>query len=232
MQQNAPQGTSLASSVEGALLYQLPKQEDNKILVDFFERFEGVRGIPPGVSPLPKWRGEVMAPRSIGNLLSHRVLLQRAKAENWQSVLIFEDDALIDPEANAIFDTVVKELPSDWDILYLGGNHSLWKLKAARKLVPVDPRLPIIDRTNRTERVIGLYRVTDMRTTHAIGVSASAYNRLLHALDPDFCDGPIDVNYVRLQPEMQAFVVRPHLAWQANEHYRDATDVENVTRFG
>jgi len=40
---NAPPGTSLASAVEGMLLYQLPKQDDSTTLVNFFQNLEGMK---------------------------------------------------------------------------------------------------------------------------------------------------------------------------------------------
>ena len=71
----------------------------------------------------------------MGCLLSHRAVLSKMIKSGHSSALVLEDDVqfLGDPHVQVY--NVFKNLPSDWDILYLGGNHvrplvksgSIWK---------------------------------------------------------------------------------------------------------
>jgi len=90
-----------------------------------FERFEAIPGVLCGTTKIPLRDGVPLSAGHVGCLLSHRAIIQRAKAGGWPSVLIFEDDAVFHPDANGIFDAVVAEIPAKWDMLYLGGHHRL-----------------------------------------------------------------------------------------------------------
>jgi GR25 family glycosyltransferase involved in LPS biosynthesis len=63
---------------------------------------------------------------TIGCFLSHRNLLEYLSHSNTLGTLILEDDAEIPPDLFQKLDIIVKELPGDWDILFLdkGGNKS------------------------------------------------------------------------------------------------------------
>jgi glycosyl transferase, family 25 len=53
---------------------------------------------------------------SIGHLMMYEYIV----AKGFQRTLIFEDDAVPLPEHLDRFPVIVKELPADWDVLYLG----------------------------------------------------------------------------------------------------------------
>jgi len=60
-----------------------------------------------------------------GCSLSHFEICKIAKKENLKNYLVLEDDFEINLDKNSLFDNLdksIKELPEDWDILYLGGN--------------------------------------------------------------------------------------------------------------
>jgi|GEM_PF-3661508 len=59
---------------------------------------------------------------ALGCLRSHRIALEYAKAKGWEMVLIFEDDAQPVEGFNEKLEEVMKELPEDWDMLWLGGK--------------------------------------------------------------------------------------------------------------
>lgn len=198
-----------------------------------FERFEAIPGACWGATKIPLRNGVPLSAGQLGCILSHRAIIQRARAAGWPSVLIFEDDAVFHPEANCIFDAVAAEIPAEWDMLYLGGHH---RLRGDARLVPVDPSRPVIDRHNRTEAIVGLYRTTGTKTTHAYGVSAAAYDLILDTIDIDGADAPVDVMISRLHPHIRAFSVRPHIAWQprnfSSTEQRIIGNRENNTRWG
>src|SRR3954467_15392248 len=58
-----------------------------------------------------------------GCLLSHVHVVRNARDAAASSVLIFEDDAVFDPQFKEKFASFVQELPSDWDMLYFGALH-------------------------------------------------------------------------------------------------------------
>jgi len=58
-----------------------------------------------------------------GCMASHVNIWKMAKENNWKNVLIIEDDCDFIPELQNIFNERIKQVPSDWDLLYLGGIH-------------------------------------------------------------------------------------------------------------
>lgn len=61
---------------------------------------------------------------NMGCTSSHRALYEIIAYNNWNRVLIFEDDAAIctdDPQAK--FQQMIGAVPENWDMLYLGGHY-------------------------------------------------------------------------------------------------------------
>jgi glycosyl transferase family 25 len=56
----------------------------------------------------------------IGCSLSHRMVYQDVLKNHYQRVLILEDDVVIDKKNISLFETIAAELPSDWQLWYLG----------------------------------------------------------------------------------------------------------------
>lgn len=93
-------------------------------------------GIDPesGVTILPAWNGrELHPPKSWkgtrgawGCVQSHIRALRLAVKNNWESVLILEDDAIFCRNAAVRLQTLFAALPKDWRLLYLGGYHQNW----------------------------------------------------------------------------------------------------------
>jgi glycosyl transferase, family 25 len=52
--------------------------------------------------------------------LSHRNIYQAMIDNNWQHVLVFEDDVVPDENNISMLPEIVKELPADWELFYLG----------------------------------------------------------------------------------------------------------------
>ena len=68
-----------------------------------------------------------------GCFLSHKSLLKRR-----ETMLVFEDDCLLNPNWENLLVDAMSELPEDWDMLYLGG----WKTQVS----PYSEHLQIADR--------------------------------------------------------------------------------------
>ncbi len=53
----------------------------------------------------------------VGCALSHWSIMTKAQKEKWDYIVIFEDDVVLSPFADKLLE---RDLPNDWDMLYLG----------------------------------------------------------------------------------------------------------------
>lgn len=106
----------------------------------------------------------------IGCALSHRRVIEQARRQGWNSVLVFEDDVLFLQGTIWLLRRAMAELNRQpWTICYLGG-------------IDWGRTFPRLDGCTHLERV---HHVT---TTHALAYHHSIYDRLLTDL-PDTVDG-------------------------------------------
>ena len=134
-----------------------------------------------------------------GCLLSHVAVVQEALAAGSRSVLIFEDDAVFDPEFNTKFASFMKETPADWDLLYFGALH---------KDEPV----------KMTEHV---YRITKANSTYAYALKRTVFEDFV-ALNRR-AEQVLDMNAYALQERFNCYCFLPNLAWVQIEY----SDVQN-----
>jgi glycosyl transferase, family 25 len=64
--------------------------------------------------------GKPMQEGQIGCSWSHAEVYKDVIAKNYQSVLILEDDVVIDEQAAKLFPQIINELPKDWELVYFG----------------------------------------------------------------------------------------------------------------
>lgn len=121
-----------------------------------------------------------------GNARSHYECLHNG------SRMIFEDDVIFIPGATEIFIEALKQLPPDFDFLYLGGN-----LQAPAERYSDN-----------------LYRVTFAWGSYAIYYSEQGAQKVLKHFDP-LEDGTIYDVWLKQQSvrNMKAFMVSPIIAW-------------------
>ena len=100
-----------------------------------------------------------LAPARVGCSLSHLEAIKKAKQENYNNVLIFEDDAFIIEENLEIIKEALKELEHlpKWDMLFFGAN----------SLAPIHQVSPHIG------------RLTGAYCAHAYAVNSHFYDHLL-----------------------------------------------------
>ena len=134
-----------------------------------------------------------------GCLLSHVTVVQEALAAGWESVLIFEDDAVFNPEFNAKFASFMKEVPADWDLLYFGALHK-------------DEPVQI------TEHV---YRITKANSTYAYALKRTVFEDFIELNRR--AENVLDMNAYVLQERFKCYCFLPHLAWVQSEY----SDVQN-----
>jgi GR25 family glycosyltransferase involved in LPS biosynthesis len=111
-------------------------------------------------------------PGEIGCFLSHLRIFNIMRRENISYALIFEDDAIFCDNFLNIYSKVIDELPSDTDILYIGGRFEPgFKMRDSTKVSDT-----IVKHRIENNRILGLPDHTD-RTTHAYIVSNAFVNK-------------------------------------------------------
>lgn len=162
--------------------------------IDDVRRFPAVDGT---TVVLPAhWRHTAGA---YGCLLSHVNVIEAARALNAESVLIFEDDTIFDPEFTSKFASFIAEVPSNWDMLYFGALH---------KDEPV--RL--------SEHV---YRITKANSTYAYALKRTVFDAFLELNRR--AENVLDMNTYQLQERFNCYCFVPNLAWVEAE----LSDVQN-----
>lgn len=138
---------------------------------------------------------------------SHLTVIQMAKELGLPSVLILEDDCEFEPYSKEVLARVKRQLHGrSWQMLYLGGT-----LKKGSQRIEVS--------TN-------LLRVSRVRLAHAYVVRSSLYDRIL--TEAPVSGLPLDWYYSeRLLPSVEAYMVKPTLAYQ---RLFDISDIEQVER--
>ena len=105
-------------------------------------------------------------PGEIGCFLSHLRIFNIMRRENISYALIFEDDAIFCDNFLNLYSKIIEELPSDTDILYIGGRFEPgFKMREFTKISD-----NIVKHRIENNRILGLTCDTD-RTTHAYIVS-------------------------------------------------------------
>lgn len=134
---------------------------------------------------------------SMGNLgcvNSHLNLIKKAKENKYKNVLILEDDVVFDDNIEDRFEKYYKQLPYNWDILYLSGNHNQH-----------DGYMLEMISDN-----IGKCHLT--YTTHSFVVRESMYDIIIDRLSK--AENPVDVEYTKIQKICNSYTFYPGITTQ------------------
>jgi glycosyl transferase, family 25 len=134
-----------------------------------------------------------------GCLLSHVAVVSEARDSGALSVLIFEDDAVLDPEFQRQFAQFIKEAPDDWDMLYFGALHKDQPVKISEHVS----------------------RITKANSTFAYALKHTVFDEFI-ALNAR-AENVLDINSYHLQQRFNCYCFMPNLAWVATEY----SDVQN-----
>jgi hypothetical protein len=156
-----------------------------------------VSAVDGNAVPLPdNW---IHTPGAYGCLLSHVQVVRNARDAAASSVLIFEDDAVLDPQFKEKFARFSEELPPDWDMLYFGALHK--------------------DEPIKVSEHIG--RITKANSTFAYAVRNTVFDEFIELNSR--AEHVLDMNSYRLQKRFNSYCFMPNLVWVESEY----SDVQN-----
>ena len=158
------------------------------------ERFPAVDG-----NNVSKPAGWTHSAGAYGCLLSHVEVVREAQRSNAKSVLIFEDDTVLDPEFQSKFASFSKEVPDDWDMLYFGALHK--------------------DEPAQISEHVG--RITKANSTYAYALKNTVFDAFIELNTR--AGSVIDINSFILQERFNCYCFMPNLAWVEAEY----SDVQN-----
>jgi len=129
------------------------------------------------------------SPGAYGCLRSHLEIIEKARRLGWPNVLIFEDDAALDPELSKKFSSYFQQVPTDWEMLHFGANHMAEPVAVSANVV----------------------RITSANSTFAYALNEAVFDSFieLNTRAPT----AVDLNNRKLQTEHACYCFMPHLAW-------------------
>ena len=146
-----------------------------------FAAVDGQRAVVPA-----NWKD---SPGAYGCLRSHLEVVQEARKLGWPSVLIFEDDAAIDPALRENFRSYFPQVPSNWDMLHFGANHMSAPVAVSENVV----------------------RITSANSTFAYALNRTVFDSFIELNTKAVT--AVDLNNRTLQGEHACYCFTPHLAW-------------------
>ena len=178
----------------------------------------------------PLNRGEIAC------ALSHRNIYRAMVENNWQHVLVFEDDVVPDPEQLPLLINCLHELPEGWELFYLGylknekprfGNRlkqSWYKIQSRLGLT----RIPYSMVKNRLPKPFStsLMKAGFHDCTHAYAISLEGARKLLRTQTPVIYKADNLLSALVLKNSLKAFISRSCLFNQ--EISLDSTSISYI----
>ena len=138
--------------------------------------------------------------------LSYRDIIVKAIQNDYENVLIMDDDAVLTdlPDAPWLqtLDAAWSELPEEWHMLYLAANHGY----------PVPTQKPTLE--NRHSK--HLYRLSGSMGSHAIILNRKCFKYVLYYLAAPYA--PLDSFFSFYQQFFPCYITSPGLASQLPGH--------------
>lgn len=125
---------------------------------------------------------------ALGALITHRLIIEDAHRQNYDSILVMEDDAELKEDWREILERAYKDLPSDWHMLYLSGGHN-------------KPPEKVTD---------NIYKLKNTYGAFAIIMNKRCYENILKLTELKIA--PIDVIYSRYHERFPCYIVNPGIA--------------------
>lgn len=162
------------------------------------ERVSAIKGADLNL----EWPPEIKE-GAVGCSLSHLFVMKMAKQLQLQNYLVLEDDVELDENFNDKFSSIYEsEVPNNWDMLYLGGQH--------------------FHGMNLKQISEHVYQCEYTLTTHSFAIKNTVYDLFINKLID--ITKPCDVHFAEEHKNINAYVIIPHLTWQSKSY----SDVENA----
>ena len=134
--------------------------------------------------------------------LSYRVAIIDAIKNNYNSVFIMDDDAVLTDQFYPVLEKAFDTLPANWHMLYLGANHG----------VPTPVAMP----TEKERIGDHLYKLLGSMGSHAIIINKVAYPTILNFLSDPYA--PLDLFFSMYQRFFPCYITYPGVAYQLGGH--------------
>lgn len=134
----------------------------------------------------------------LGALKSHLEIIKDAQRNQLSNILIFEDDVEFSNTFQRDLNHYFGQLPANWALLYLGGNH-------------ISPPSFVSE---------NLLKIHNTVSIHAYAIRNIAFLPIINSLEK--AGVPVDVFYTSLQKEYPCYCFYPPLAWQR----KDFSDIQ------
>jgi GR25 family glycosyltransferase involved in LPS biosynthesis len=129
------------------------------------------------------------SPGAYGCLRSHLQVVEEARRLEMPSVLIFEDDAALDPQMSQKFAGYFAQVPNGWEMLFFGANHMAEPLPVSENVA----------------------RVVSANSTFAYALNRPIFDSFIQLNRKALA--AVDLNNRVLQSRHNCFCFTPHLAW-------------------
>jgi GR25 family glycosyltransferase involved in LPS biosynthesis len=126
----------------------------------------------------------------MGIVLTHKLIYLDAIKNNYNNILILEDDCIFRDTFVEDFNKTIKELPNDWDLFYLGGLY-WWSLPKEYS-----------ENISLANKILG---------AHALGVKSTVFETLLNLTN--FSEA-VDVTYANKQKDLKSYISKKTLIGQ------------------
>lgn len=178
-------------------------EEMKKWRITNYERFSAIK---PNIKDLePKLYSNLVSPHrgkpryicaAMGCKMSHYEIIKLSKARGYKQILILEDDVEFKDGWKDILEYAMGELPEEWHMLYLSGNHREKPTDVGRR---------------------HLKKVTNTLTTHSYILNHTIFDTLLNQMME--ISAEIDNVYTLVQSQLyKSFTVHPGITTQAVSH--------------
>ena len=168
-----------------------------------------------------------MPPGTIGCSWSHKLIYEDVIKNNYQKVLIMEDDIIIDPKTVHTFHEDVKELPADWELLYLGyERHEEFKPRFyfKRCMYHLQRLLGLTRFSHKTIRNLYPRKVSEHiytsgyhDHTHAYAITRQGAEKLNRLQEPIKFFSDNLLAYAATNEIVKAYILKPKLIYQLSQ---------------
>jgi len=152
----------------------------------------------------------------LGGTISHTRMIKHIKDNQFDKVLILEDDIEFCNNFEDNFKQAVKDLPEDWDIFFFGGNHTGGYQIITPKIGRVFRTLALHSYAVRGKAASYLYQNMIQFTGHSL----CANEQLTPSVAADFW-------MAKTQPNINCYSIFPNLTWQRESFSDLQQDIMN-----